>query len=95
MGDLQERSGRPSQLDPMETLQRENDALASMLGSLEKRIPSAEELAYLRERKLADDRASWAWSWLRQNMPAIFIVASTIGSGIYWAISHLSLKTGP
>lgn len=73
-------------------LQRENDALMAHIASLEARTPSSEELAYLRNRKLADERASWAWQWLRTNVPIITAVCGGIGAALYWAITHLSWK---
>lgn len=73
-------------------LQRENDALMAQIASLEARVPSSEELAYLRNRKLADERASWAWQWLRTNVPVITAVCGALGAALYWALTHLSLK---
>lgn len=73
-------------------LQRENDALMAQIASLEARVPSSEELAYLRNRKLADERASWAWQWLRTNVPIMTAVCGAVGAFAYWAITHLSLK---
>lgn len=63
-----------------------------MIASLETRVPSTEELAYLRNRKMADERASWAWQWLRTNVPIITAVCGAFGAALYWAITHLSLK---
>lgn len=71
-------------------LQRENDALMAQIASLEARTPSSEELAYLRNRKLADERASWAWQWLRTNVPIITAVCGALGAGSYWLITHLA-----
>lgn len=73
-------------------LHRENDALMAQIASLEARVPSSEELAYLRNRKLADERASWAWQWLRTNVPIMTAVCGAVGAFAYWAITHLSLK---
>ena len=76
-------------------LQRENDALMAQIASLESRVPSSEELAYLRNRKMADERASWAWQWLRTNVPIITAVCGAFGAALYWAITHLSWKDAP
>ena len=74
-------------------LQRENDALMAQIASLESRTLSSEELAYLRNRKLADERAGWAWQWLRSNVPIITAVCSALGVAAYWLITHVSIKS--
>lgn len=71
-------------------LQGENDTLVEQIASLEARIPSAEELAYLRNRKLADERASWAWQWLRLNVPIITAVCGGLAAAVYWLATHLA-----
>lgn len=76
-------------------LHRKNDALMAQIASLDARMPSAEEMAYMRNRKLADERASWAWQWLRVNVPIIAGLCSALGAAAYWAANHLSFKVGP
>lgn len=71
-------------------LQGENDTLVDQIASLEARLPSAEELAYLRNRKIADERASWAWQWLRANVPIISAVCGAAGAAIYWIATHFA-----
>ena len=71
-------------------MQGENDMLVEQIASLESRLPSAEELAYLRNRKLADERATWAWRWLRSNVPIITAVCGGFAGAIYWLATHLA-----
>ena len=76
-------------------LHRENDALMAQIAAIDARMPSTEELAYLRNRKLADERASWAWQWLRTNVPIIAAVCTALGAAAYWLANHLSFKVAP
>lgn len=76
-------------------LQRENDALMAHIASLEARTLSSEELAYLRNRKLADERASWAWQWLHTNVPIAVAICSAVGAFAYWAITSLTFRHTP
>ena len=73
-----------------EGMQRENDSLTDQIASLEARMPTDEELAYLRNRKLADERASWAWQWLRANVPIISAVCGAAGAATYWIATHFA-----
>ncbi len=67
----------------------------AQIASLDARMPSLEEITYLRNRKLADERASWAWQWLRTNVPILAAVCGAMGAAAYWAVTHLSFKAGP
>lgn len=73
-----------------EGLQHENDSLMALIASLEARMPTDEEVAYLRNRKLADERASWAWQWLRANVPIISAVCGAFAAAIYWIATHFA-----
>lgn len=69
-------------------LQAENDSLVEHIASLEARLPSTEELAYLRNRKQADDNAAWLWRVTKANAPWIAVVASGLGTLLYWLVTH-------
>lgn len=81
--------------EAVQELHRENDALMAHIAAIDARMPSIEELAYLRNRKLADERASWAWQWLRTNVPILAAVCGAMGAAAYWAVTHLSFRQGP
>lgn len=78
--------------DPIARLRRENDFLASAIAALEAKLPDAEDLAYLRTRRLADDRAAWAWKTIRLYMPWVTAVVSTAGAAAYWVATHLQFR---
>lgn len=74
--------------DRVRVLLAENDALAAALTSLEERMPTSEDIAYLRNRREQDERASWAWKTLRAHAPWIVGLTTAIGSGLYWVLTH-------
>jgi len=76
-------------------LQAENDALVRQIVCLEARLPSAEELAYLRNRKAADERAAWAWKMLRIYVPWVASVVSVLGTAAYWIVTNFQPRPGP
>ena len=68
--------------DPtLEELQKE-------IEELQKLLPTAEEMAYLRERKAADDSAAWMWKTIKTHAPWVFPLASGIVGGLYWVLTH-------
>ena len=74
-------------------LLRENDYLADVIAEMEKRVPSAEEMAYLRNRKEQDEHAAWVIKLLRANAGWIFVLLGVIGSAVYWFFTHtISIK---
>lgn len=76
-------------------LQGENDSLVAQIASLEARIPSKEELAYLRNRKEADERAAWAWQMVRKYAPWVTTVTGVLGSGAYWLVNTFQFRSHP
>jgi hypothetical protein len=82
--------------DVASRLQRENDHLATALAKLEERMPSDEEVAYLRNAKEAAERSAWVVKLIRSNAPWLFVLLSAIGSGLYWLATHtISIDTKP
>ena len=76
-------------------LQGENDSLVEQIASLEARLPSAEELAYLRNRKAADDNAAWLWRSIKKHAPWVSIVGGAFSSILYWLVTHtVTITTG-
>ena len=77
-------------------VQAENDSLVSMVAALEKRLPTDEELAYLRNRKAADDNAAWLWKTIKAHAPWAVVVCSALTSAIYWLATHtITIAPGP
>lgn len=72
----------------VESLQAENDYLAGVIAELEKRLPTDEELAYLRNRKEQDDHAAWVVKTLRANAPWLIALLSMAGTAVYWMLTH-------
>ena len=77
-------------------LQRENDHLAAALAALEARMPSVEEVAYVRNRMAAEEHSAWAVKIIRSNAPWIFLLLSALGSSAYWLLTHeIKIDTKP
>lgn len=72
-----------------EELQTENDALANQIESLENRVPTAAEIAYLRERKAADENAAWLWRMIKAHAPWVSVVASMAATALWWLSTHI------
>lgn len=72
---------------------RENDYLAQVVTDLEQRVPTSEEMAYLRNRMEMDEHAAWVVKVLRANAGWVFVLLGLVGSAIYWAFTHsISIK---
>ena len=76
-------------------MRRENEFMAHEIGEmhkelaeLRKALPTPEEVAFLREKKRADENAAWMWRMVKTHAPWVTVVASMIGSGVYWALTH-------
>ena len=82
--------------DPAARLQRENDHLASALAALEARMPTDEEVAYLRNRREQDERSAWVWQVIRQHAPWVLGIGSALGTVLYWFLTHtITIKGQP
>lgn len=71
---------------------RENDVLAMAISELQANALSAEERAYLRNRKESDERASWAWQILRTYTPWVTAACGALGSLAYWLVSNFQVR---
>jgi hypothetical protein len=71
------------------------DYLEKALSLAESRMLSEEEIAYVRNRKQADEHATWAWQQIKTYAPWVVSVVGAVGSGAYWLVTHFSLKPGP
>lgn len=76
-------------------MRRENEFMAHEIGEmhkelaeLRKALPTPEEVAFLREKKRADENAAWMWRMVKTHAPWVTVVASMIGSGVYWVLTH-------
>lgn len=79
-----------------EHMARENDVIAKLLGEIEARTLSHDEVAYLRSRKLADERASWLLRELKVHLPWIFPVCAALVTAIWWLATHsINVQTKP
>lgn len=72
-----------------EELQRENDSLMAQIASLDERLPTPSEMAYLRERKAADENAAWLWRTIKAHAPWVSVVLSMLGSAAWWLSTHV------
>lgn len=51
-------------------------------------LPTADEMAYLRRRKLDDERAAWAWQQVRRHAPWVAGLASAISGVVVYLATH-------
>ena len=72
-----------------------SEAMAQEILAMRLRVLTPEEMAYVRNRKLADERAGWAWQWLRANVPWIAGCVSAFGAAVYWFATNLTWKPHP
>lgn len=72
----------------VESLLKQIDYLAGELARVEARMPSADELEYLRQTKLDSDRASWAWQVIKRHAPWVAAVGAMCGSVAWWILTH-------
>lgn len=69
-------------------MRKENEYLLMEIEDLRRRVPTDDELAFLRAKKEADDNAAWLWRMVKAYAPWVSVVASLIGSGLYWLATH-------
>lgn len=74
---------------------RENDALAEAIAELQANALTAEEHAYIRNRKEADDNAVWLLQLIRKHAPWVVVLCSMVGTGVYWLATHTIQISGP
>lgn len=78
----------------LQRLLQSNEDMAQEILALRRRVPTDEEMAYLRNRKEADERAAWAWRMLRTYVPWVTSIGAALGTAAYWFVTHFSWK-GP
>ena len=71
---------------------RENDVLAAAIAELQASALTPDEVAYIRNKKEADDRAAWAWRMIRLYVPWATAVCGALGSGAYWLVTHFTWR---
>ena len=84
--------------DPAEALEaalKENDVLAAAIADLQANALTAEERAYIINRKDADERAAWAWKILRTYAPWVTSVCTAVGMGAYWLVTNFQIRHHP
>lgn len=64
------------------------DYLAAELTRLEAKLPTDEELAYLRNRKEADEHAMWLVKQIRAHAPWVMVVLGSLGSATYFLMTN-------
>lgn len=89
---LHDWSGDAQRLEAAKKLlQQENDYLCKRVEQLEDRMPTDDELAYLRARKVQDEWASKTIKWLKDYTPWVFSILSALGALTYWAMTNLHI----
>ena len=63
-------------------------AVEQALAEMESRMPTAEELAYIRNRMVQDQHAAWLVKWLRANAPWVLAIVSAAAAGLWFLLTH-------
>ena len=86
MSDSQRENGfgRQTKVDP----EKLSIAVEQALAEMESRMPTAEELAYIRNRMVQDQHAAWLIRWLRANAPWVLAIVSALGVGLWFLLTH-------
>ena len=83
---------RALSIDPEKLAQAVENALAAM----EAHTLTEDEITYLRERKLQDERAAWAVKVTKERLPLVFALVSAIGTLLWWLLNHtISIGKAP
>ena len=69
-------------------MRRENEFLMMQIEELKRRIPSDDELAWMRATRREQENAAWAWQQIRKHAPWVLAVATTIGAGLAYLAGH-------
>ena len=69
-------------------LQAQIEYLAQVITDMEESMPTPGDMAYIRSRRLADERASWAWQTIKVYAPWVTVIGSALGSVAYWVLTH-------
>ncbi len=71
-----------------EERQRQIEELAKMLSALEERIPTEQELAWLRERRIEAERVEWLRAQIKRHAPWVLTVSGIVGGVVAWLVNH-------
>jgi len=66
-------------------IEEQFDYLSDRIAALEAQMPSDEDLAFLKNEKVARERAVWAWRKVRDAWP-FMTGAGLFGVGVYQAV---------
>jgi hypothetical protein len=75
--------------------QRHIREMQEAIEALRKQMPTPEELAYLRQRKTADERVAWLLDSCKKHLPWFVPVLSFGGGLAYWVIKQIAQTGGP
>lgn len=75
--------------DEAARLRKENDFLAAAVAAMEARLPSAEDVAWLHNKRVESERALWAWQQIKRYAPGVGIVASLIGAALTYLANNV------
>lgn len=77
----------------------DRDELIRLVLDLRSKMPTAEEMAFLRNEKQQRERYAWAWAVIRQYAGWLVVVGSVAASaivglakGITWVVEHVQWK---
>lgn len=75
--------------DPKAPLTQEQaEYILAEIGRLQSILPTPDEMVYLRQRKLDDERATWAWQQVRKHAPWVAGLASALSAVVVFLASH-------
>jgi hypothetical protein len=69
-------------------LEKQIDFLAGEVTRLMAAMPTPEEMAFLRDRKLEAERAQWLWRTVKTHAPLVASILTAVGVSVVWLLTH-------
>jgi hypothetical protein len=70
-------------------------ALKNTVDELSRLVPTAEEHAFIRNKMQEDETMALVWKLVKAHAPWVTILASMMGSAVYWFATHSISISGP
>lgn len=67
---------------------RQVEYLLGVIERLEKQVPSAEDVAYLKRKREEDEAISYLWGLIKKHAPWVATVSALIGSAVAYVLTH-------
>lgn len=69
-------------------LDNELVVLRKLIANLTAHMLTPKEVIYVRDSKIANDHATWAWQKIRTHMRIVSIIGTALGVAAWWILTH-------